>query len=571
MSFVRNFPIARKFAYGFGTISLLCISLAVYTFFTLRHIAADAADIHATSIPSVVQLAAMRNAANTIRRGDLAMLGCTNEACDQRTLKIRQHAIADVEVAQKAYEPMINYDDERQLYQQFKTKLGRYLELSNRAEAAIGAGQRGIGADLLMADEAVNSITEILNLADQDLQLNAQEAISATSSMEDASRRTTWISVVMTLAIVGIALLIGTQLNRLITPRIHRVMAMAERLAGKDLTAHVVVTANDEIGRMGEALNNSITDMREVLRSVAQGAQTLSAATTEINTRAQESAGNARNQSGMTTQIATAAQEMTATIGEISRNAESASSASRLSAETASRGGEVMQATGATMEKIASATRSVSERIASLAHRSEEIGNVVNVIQEISEQTNLLALNAAIEAARAGEHGRGFAVVAGEVRRLAERTKAATEEISATIHSIQDETRQTIEVMDGSRAAVDSGLEETAKARRSLDEIIEASRQVEHQIQLIASAATEQTAASGEISESAGRISQLAAQSTQGAEEAVAALGDLARLASDLDSMIRQFQLDDAGGTGGNALKPSRERSSPAWQMAHSS
>jgi methyl-accepting chemotaxis protein len=222
-----------------------------------------------------------------------------------------------------------------------------------------------------------------------------------------------------------------------------------------------------------------------------------------------------------------------------------------------------MQAAAATMEKISVATNSVSERITSLAHRSEEIGNVVNVIQEISEQTNLLALNAAIEAARAGEHGRGFAVVAGEVRRLAERTKAATEEIAGTIRSIQDETRQTLDVMQNSRSAVESGMEETAKARHSLEAIIDSSQQVEHQIQLIASAATEQTAASGEISESAGRISQLATQNTQGAEEAVGALKDLSRLAVDLDSMIHQFNLNEGNNNGQHSSPtPRREPAS---------
>jgi hypothetical protein len=293
----------------------------------------------------------------------------------------------------------------------------------------------------------------------------------------------------------------------------------------------------------------------------AHGAETLSAATTEISARSVQSAGNARTESSKINQIAAAAQEMTATIGEISHNAENAAAASRTSAETADQGGAVMQAAAATMEKIAAATSSVSDKMTSLAHRSEEIGKVVNVIQEISEQTNLLALNAAIEAARAGEHGRGFAVVAGEVRRLAERTKGATEEIAGTIRSIQDETRETLEVMHESRTAVESGMEETARARQSLEAIIESSKQVEHQINLIATAATEQTSASGEISESAGQISQLSTENSQGAEEAVEALKNLASLASDLDGMIRQFRLEEASQPGGKfAGKRNRPR-----------
>lgn len=373
----------------------------------------------------------------------------------------------------------------------------------------------------------------------------------ALSPGASASRITTdsthalWISLAVSLTIILASILIGWQLNGLIAPRIAVVTAALERMAQRDMTTQVTVTGTDEIGRLGVALNTCAGSVRAALQSVAQSADTLASATAEITAKSTQAAQNARAQSGKTGQIAAAAQEMAVTIGEIGQNTEQAATASRTSAETAEQGGAVMQSAAGTMEKIAAATGSVSEKMTSLAHRSEEIGKVVSVIQEISEQTNLLALNAAIESARAGEHGRGFAVVASEVRRLAERTKSATEEIAGTIRSIQDETRETLEVMQHSNAAVGTGIAETTRARASLDSIIQSSKQVEQQIQLIASAATEQTAASGEISQSATEISQLSSENTQAAEESVAGLREVATLAADLDTLIRQFRLRD--------------------------
>jgi methyl-accepting chemotaxis protein len=545
MDWLKNLPVSRKFYYAFGIVCVLCIVLGGFTSITFRGIATKSVDVSDNSFPSVLALSAMQAGANTMRREDLELLLCQTPACTSDHTAKRQKGLESFQTNLKIYEPMVSYPGERELYQKLNGAFAQYIDASNRAGALLVATKIGDALDLLTSDATMASFTTAMASMDDDLALNAKVGSQESKAVAGSSTSATWIGIVLTLVIVGLCALTGMVLTKLIAPPLQAAAAALERVAEKDLTVSVEESGNDEIGRLAVALNTSVAAMRKVLTAVAQGAETLSAATTEMSARSIESAGNANTQSSKTNQIAAAAQEMTATIGEISHNAETASGASRLSAETATQGGSVMQSAATTMEKIAAATSTVSMKMGSLAHRSEEIGKVVSVIQEISEQTNLLALNAAIEAARAGEHGRGFAVVAGEVRRLAERTKGATEEIAGTIRSIQEETRETLQVMDDSRNAVESGLGETAHARKSLDSIIEASKQVEHQIHLIASAATQQTAASGEIAESAGQISQISTENAHAAEEAVEALKNLAALASDLDGMIRQFHLED--------------------------
>ncbi len=558
MSAIRNIPIARKFVIAFGIVCVLCLGLGTYTYFTFRSIAKSTEDVSHNAFPSVVHLAQSRGALNTLRRADLDLMLCHTSECSAKYSAMRQKALSDYQTEIKAYEPTISYPGERELYEKLNAAFAGYMETSDRGAALLAAHKTGDAVDAFSSEATVETFNQVSNAIGDDLRLNATQGMDEADSSTMSSHRATWIDALATVLIVALCILVGTVLNRVIAPRIAHGTAMLERLAAKDLTAYVPVTGTDEIGRLGGAMNKCAETMRIVLQEVGRGADTLSAASTEITARAVQSSGNAHAQSSKTNQIAAASQEMTATIAEISHNAESAAAASRVSAETAEQGGAVMQAAAATMERIAAATGTVAEKMNSLAHRSEEIGKVVSVIQEISEQTNLLALNAAIEAARAGEHGRGFAVVAGEVRRLAERTKGATEEIATTIRSIQDETRSTLEVMQESRIAVENGMNETGRARKSLEATIEASRQVENQIELIASAATQQTSASSEISESAGQISQLAIESAQGSEEAVEALKNLASLASDLDGMIRQFNFEESSGLH-QSQSPSRQ------------
>ncbi|MGA2890486.1 MAG: methyl-accepting chemotaxis protein [Terracidiphilus sp.] len=567
MSVFRDLRISRKFGYSFGGVCLLCTLLGLASLAGLLKIRSAVNDIIANSLPSIKALEDIRYSVATIRRTDALLLLCDTSACTTRLAAKRSNYIASYNQSIAQYAPMVSHPGERELYETIRKNAAAYIALSDRARQLSDSGKAEDASHLLLFGDGVKVYNAVADAVEADVVLN--DKMSVEQGVNAAKLiHTSFLVICIVMAItVLLCAVIGVSLTRMIVPPLKLATAALEQVAEKNLTVAVEVQGEDEVGRLSAALNTTVVSMRGILRSVAQGAETLSAAAAELSARSTESSDNVQSQAHNINQIAAASQQMTATIGEISKNIETAAVVSRESAEAANLGGAVMKAAATTMEQIASATGSVEEKMASLAHRSEEIGKVVRAIQEISEQTNLLALNAAIEAARAGEHGRGFAVVAGEVRRLAERTKGATQEIAGTIGNIQTETRETLEVMSCSRGNVEAGLSETARARTSLEAIIGSSKEVESQIQMIAASAIEQTSASAEISEGANRISVLATESSHAAEESALACKNLSELATELDGIIRQFRIekDDQPGS---ALKGTR-RSSAQVSVRH--
>jgi len=566
MSFLRNLPIARKFTVAFGAVCVLCLLLGVFVFLNFRSVAEGSRDVRDNTLPSITTISNLRGVMNELRRQDLDLLLCQSASCTAQHTAARQQGLAAYQSVWKTYQSMISYPGEREAADKVGATVKAYLDLSSKGADMLAAGKTSEAFDALGSDDAGNIFRTALTAVQDDLLLNQKMGQQSAEKAVEASVRASWITSVVIGVILCLCALIGYIMTRMIAGPLQAATEALERVAGKDLTVSVEADTTDELGRLSSALNTSVEAMAAVLKTVSQGAENLSAATTQMSNRAHESSGNAQSQSGKTNQIAAAAQEMTATIGEISGNAENAAGVSRQSAQAAHESGTVMQAAAATMERISTATTSVAEKMQELAKRSEEIGKVVTTIQEISEQTNLLALNAAIEAARAGEHGRGFAVVAGEVRRLAERTRTATGEIGVTIRNIQDETHATLQLMDESHQAVDSGIAETSRARQSLDGIIQSSRQVEQMVQLIATAATEQTSAAAEISESATHISQLATENSHAAEETAEGCKQLSMLANELDGVIRQFQLSGESQRGGN-MRPRPTRAAAGQSL----
>ncbi|MBZ5657069.1 MAG: methyl-accepting chemotaxis protein [Acidobacteriia bacterium] len=453
-------------------------------------------------------------------------------------------------------------DDEKKMFSQFQQEDEEYRSITRkmiqlrRDGKAKEAGELGLSPHLAEVKGVMQR-----TLADfrtrQDKQ--QEESIARQVAMESSIRTLT-----LTLALIGITigLTVAFLIARSISGGILGMVTLIQQIAANNLAVQdMEITSEDEIGRAGGALNTMKNNLRGMIQSIAQTAEHVASASEEISSSASQQAQSADTQKDQVSQVATAMQEMSSTVQQVSENSNHAAEASRKAADTAVQGGRTVDETLTKMRVIAGAVSETAKKVEDLGKRSDEIGRIVGVIDDIADQTNLLALNAAIEAARAGEQGRGFAVVADEVRKLAERTTSATKEIAQMIKTIQDETRVAVIAMEGGTKQVEEGVNSTAEAGKSLKQIIEMAEQVGEMITHIATAATEQSAASEEVNQSMDQISRLIQESAAGSQEAAKACQHLSGLALDLQKMVSDFQL----GEGTNHAKPAKAMVASAY------
>jgi methyl-accepting chemotaxis protein len=318
---------------------------------------------------------------------------------------------------------------------------------------------------------------------------------------------------------------------------------IAEKIATNDLC--VKVEPKSDKDALGLSFQSMVNNLSEMIHNIKDNANELVSAASEIAASSEQISHGAQEQTDQVTQVSTAIEEMSATIIESAKNASEATESSRGASDSATSGGVIVSDTITGMLRIADVVRQSSESIGKLSESANQIGEIINVINDIADQTNLLALNAAIEAARAGEQGRGFAVVADEVRKLAERTGKATNEIAEMIKGIQSETEEAVNSMNSGIEEVDKGKELADKAGNSLTDIVNLSGQVMDMIQQIATASEEQSSAAEEISKRVDGIANVTKESSNGAQQAAVAAEELSRQADGLQNLVSQFKVED--------------------------
>jgi methyl-accepting chemotaxis protein len=343
-------------------------------------------------------------------------------------------------------------------------------------------------------------------------------------------------------SLIAISLLLY-HLYRCINLPIKELNNMAEGFEKGDLSITLNASKKDEFGVLASHFNGAAAKLSDMISKIKNVTSTLSTDSAELSSSAIDISNNAREQSDQTTSAATAMEELSASFLEVARNTVDAAEFAKEATGPAVKGGEIVNETISGMNEISESVNESAVTIESLGSRSKEIGEIINVINEIATQTDLLALNAAVEAARAGDQGRGFAVVADEIRKLSVKTASATNKISTMIKGIQDDTNKAVEKMEDGTKKVVTGVGLANQAGEALKHIVNSSQNVTDMIQQIATAADEQTTAGNEISSNLEKVASITHQTADLIQKSTESTQNLDTLAHKLKHLVSGFRL----------------------------
>ncbi len=313
-------------------------------------------------------------------------------------------------------------------------------------------------------------------------------------------------------------------------------------LADGDLTVSATVT-EDITGAIADSINYTIDALRDLVENINNTTVQVASAAQETQATAIHLTDASEHQAQQITEVSTAITDMAGSIEQVSKNASQSSEVAKQSVQLATEGNAAVKDAINGMDTIREHIQETSKRIKRLGESSQEIGDIVELINDIAEQTNILSLNAAIQATMAGEAGRGFAVVADEVQRLAERSSNATKQIDALVRTIQSDTNEAISSMEKSTAGVVSGAKLTQDAGASLVQIETVSHQLADLIDNISGAAQQQAQAAVSTSNSMNVIQEITMQTSTGTNESAASIGRLLDLTNELRKSVSGFTL----------------------------
>ncbi|HQD35648.1 MAG TPA: HAMP domain-containing methyl-accepting chemotaxis protein [Thermodesulfovibrio thiophilus] len=537
----KNLTIGKKLGIGFGVLIFLLLIFGGVTIIQLGIIKKDATDID-ERIDKV-------NNSVGIRRAAIAIFSSVRDMLIIDDMKKKEEAKKSIEENRAKYKELIEaikkvtYTKEGMtLLQNIEEALKDAAHYNNQVIELVMAGKKQ-EAIALYYKEVNPRIVKLEKTLDEEVIFQRKGLNASLNEMNNVIKKETVTVVILTVSGLIFGVFSATLISRSISKPVAELKDALERIGQGDLTVEIKAESKDEIGVISNSLTQAIVSIKNLIGQSKTISSSLASSSEQLSATTEEISRNLKSQTERASQIASAAEEMSQTVVDIAKNASNIAEVSVTTANVAKEGKDMTINTAEEIKIIEDSVNKLSGIVNDLGERSRQIGEIVTVIKDIADQTNLLALNAAIEAARAGEQGRGFAVVADEVRKLAERTAKATDEIADMITRIQTEVNVAEQSMEDATKKVASGVELSEKAANTLTQILNKAQELQSMIQQIASATEEMSSVTDHITQDIGGIAEGSKEISVAVDQSAQTASDIARLGGELNAAIGRFKV----------------------------
>ncbi len=542
---LAGFSMSKKLMIAPFVITALLVILSVVSYTGLHSLKATLNDLFTIRFSASQNTYDIVNRLTSAQKNVFKLLGLAQAGADAGNIeKLGQEQIQVIREIKASIEKTSknpSLDAKEKAY--FETCSKAVGEYEATASKAIGMTAEDAGMALAMMIPLEAKFQTLYKNMEGLMEYEQQLSKKSISSSFTRVNQVLIILVSVLVIAIGLSFLTSKLMSSIILAPINSTVSVIEDISRGNLTRKIDVAAGDEIGEMGRKFNSFVDKLHEMILHLAEHSGRLLSAANTLQRSTEQMASSTEGISSQVSSVATAAEEMSSTSSEIAKNCVVAAEGAKKADSSAAGGEAIITNTVAVMGDIASLVNESAQLIASLGEKSQQIGEVLGLINDIADQTNLLALNAAIEAARAGEHGRGFAVVADEVKKLAERTADATKEVGLTIRTIQSETRTAVASMGEVVKKVEDGREKANRSGEALNEILKQTEKVNTQINQIVVGSEEQTTTTNEIANNIMQISTNLGESSKRIQESAEQALQLTNLAMELRKEVDQFTL----------------------------